>query len=91
MKSEVEAEKITKKEDPEEIGKWIGKELGKANDKVKQLQEWQDTITRGREEKQRQQKEQLVHERELYETKMKLKSELKLSSKTDESKDEIQA
>ena len=42
LKGKVEAGKITNEEDHEEIEKWIGeidKELGKADDEVKRLQE----------------------------------------------------
>ncbi len=87
LKSEVEAKKITDKENP-----WIGeidKELSKADVEVPRLQQWQDTVLG--DEKQRQQEEQLQHERELYETKIKMKSALKLSSESGGGKDEIQA
>ena len=92
LKGEVEAKKITDKEDPDEIEKWIGEievQLAKADEEVKGLQQWQDQITR--EGKQREREEQLHHERELYEAKIKLKSELKLSSENDSANDELQA
>ena len=91
LKGEVEAKKITDKEDPDEIEKWIGEievQLAKADEEVKRLQQWQDQITR--EGKQREREEQLHHERELYEAKIKLKSELKLSSENVGAKDELQ-
>ena len=92
LKSEVEAKKITDEENPDEIETWIGKidkELSKADVEVQRLQQWQDTVLR--DEKQRQREEQLQHERELYETKIKMKSALKLSSESGGGKDEIQA
>ena len=92
LKGEVEAKNITDKEDPDEIEKWIGEieiQLEKADDEVKRLQQWQDQITR--EGKQREREEQLHHQRELYEAKIKLKSELKLSSENVGAKDELQA
>ena len=88
LKGEVEAKKITDKEDPDEIEKWIGEievQLAKADEEVKRLQQWQDQITR--EGKQREREEQLHHERELYEAKIKLKYELKLSSENVDAKD----
>ena len=91
LKGEVEAKKITDKEDPDEIEKWIGEievQLAKADEEVKRLQQWQDQITR--EGKQREREEQLHHEHELYEAKIKLKSELKLSSENVGTKDELQ-
>ncbi len=63
--------------------------MSKADVEVQRLQQWQDMVLR--DEKQRQREEQLQHERELYETKIKIKSPLKLSSESGGGKDEIQA
>ena len=68
MKGEVEAKKITDEESSEEIEKWVSgidEELSKADIEVKQLQEWQNAVSRV--DKQRQREEQLQLERELYE------------------------
>ena len=92
LRGEVEAKKITDKESPEEIEKWVGDIDGKlisADVELKRLQEWQDNVSR--EEKQRQREEQLEHERQVYEAKIKMKSELKIPSESGSSKDEIQA
>ena len=92
LRGEVEAKKITDKESPEEIEKWVGdidEKLISADVELKRLQEWQDNVSR--EEKQRQREEQLEHERQVYEAKIKMKSELKIPSESGSSKDEIQA
>ena len=92
LRGEVEAKKITDKESPEEIEKWVGdidEKLISADVELKRLQGWQDNVSR--EEKQRQREEQLEHERQVYEAKIKMKSELKIPSKSGSSKDEIQA
>ena len=92
LKGEVEAKKITEKESHEEIEKWVSEideELSKADIELKRLQEWQEAVSR--DEKQRQREEQLEHERKLYEAKIKMKSELKLSSESGSVKEEIQA
>ena len=92
LRGEVEAKKITDKESPEEIEKWVGDiddKLISADVELKRLQEWQDNVSR--EEKQRQREEQLEHERQVYEAKIKMKSELKIPSESGSSKDEIQA
>ena len=60
-----------------------------ADVELKRLQEWQDNVSR--EGKQRQREEQLEHERQVYEAKIKMKSELKIPCESGSSKDEIQA
>ena len=92
LRGEVEGKKITDQESPEEIGKWVGdidEKLISADVELKRLQEWQDNVSR--EGKQRQREEQLEHERQVYEAKIKMKSELKIPSESGSSKDEIQA
>ena len=92
LKGEVEAKKITDQESSEEIEKWVSgidEELSKADIEVKRLQEWQNAVSR--DDKQRQREEQLQLERELYEAKLRMKSELKISSESSSDKDEIQA
>ena len=92
LKGEVEARKITEEESHEEIEKWVSaidEELSKADIELKRLQEWQEAVSRDK--NQRQREEQLEHERKLYEAKIKMKSELKLSSESRSVKDEIQA
>jgi hypothetical protein len=92
LRGEVEAKNITGKENPEEIENWVGaidEQLSKADIEVKRIQEWKNEVSR--DESQRQREEQLYLEHKLYEEKLRMKSELKLSSKSARRKDEIQA
>ena len=50
----------------------IDEKLSSGDVELKRLQEWQDTVSR--DEKQRQREEQLEHKRQLYESKIKMKS-----------------
>lgn len=87
-KHAVEAEKITAKQEVDEIEEWVAsvdEELAKADKEVSQLREYQNGITEPDEQKS--QGKELQFEHAHHETRMKFQVELKAAKTTDNQSD----